>query len=223
MQIPLLVIPSSPGTTSALGLLATDVKHDFSRTRIMKGDRLNVEEVNIIFTSMEKEGKALLTHEGIDAKNMSFLREIETRYVGQSYELGIVCPNGPLELEDLHQICDRFHPEHERAYGRGYPEELVEFVNFRLTAIGAIARPPLRRISSNGHNLGQASKGSRPVFFAEVGKYTDAEIYDRYRLVPGQRLLGPAVVEEMDSHTVLHPDFQADVDPFGNLLISPRK
>jgi N-methylhydantoinase A len=223
MQIPLLVIPPSPGTTSALGLLATDVKHDFSRTRIMKADRLDAEVVNGIFVAMEAEGKALLTHEGINATSMSFLREIEMRYVGQSYELGIVCPNGTLKSEDLQQICDRFHPEHERAYGRGYPEEMVEFVNFRLTAIGAIARPPLRKINSNGHNLGDARKGSRPVFFAEIGKFTETAVYDRYRVTAGQCLLGPAVVEEMDSHTVLHPGFQADVDPFGNLLVSPHK
>ena len=117
MQIPLLVIPVSPGTTSALGLLATDVKHDFSRTRIMKADRLDVEEIHRIFVAMEKEGRGLLAHEGIDVKDMSFLREIEMRYVGQSYEIGIVCPDGVLTLDVLRQISDRFHPEHERTYG----------------------------------------------------------------------------------------------------------
>jgi N-methylhydantoinase A len=223
MQIPLLVIPVSPGTTSALGLLATDVKHDFSRTRIMKADRLDVEEIHRIFVAMEKEGRGLLAHEGIDVKDMSFLREIEMRYVGQSYEIGIVCPDGVLTLDVLRQISDRFHPEHERTYGRGYPEELVEFVNFRLTAVGKIARPPLRKLSSNGHKPGDARKGSRPVFFSEIGQFTDAPIYDRYRLAAAQQLLGPAVVEEMDSHTVIHPGFQADVDEFGNLLISPQK
>jgi N-methylhydantoinase A len=222
MQIPLLIIPVSPGTTSALGLLATDVKHDFSRTRIMKADRLDAEEINGIFAVMEREGRNLLTHEGIDPKDMSFLREIEMRYVGQSYELGLVCHNGSLTLEDLHQICDRFHPEHERVYGRGYPQEVVEFVNFRVTAIGTIARPPLRKLSSNGHNLDDARKELRSVFFSEIGQFTDTPVYDRYRLAAAQRLQGPAIVEEMDSHTVVHPGFQADVDPFGNLLISPR-
>jgi N-methylhydantoinase A len=221
MQIPLLVVPRSPGTTSALGLLATDVKHDFSRTRIMRADHLDSEEINLIFSAMEKEGRDLLAHEGIDSKDMRFLREIEMRYVGQSYELGVVCPSGPLTVADLQQACDRFHPEHERAYGRGYPQEIVEFVNFRLTAIGAIARPPLRNLSNN-HDSGDARKGSRSVFFAETGKFTETPIYDRYRLTAAQQLVGPAVVEEMDSHIVLHPGFQADVDTFGNLLIARR-
>jgi len=223
MQIPLLVIPVSPGTTSALGLLATDVKHDFSRTRIMKANRLDASEINGIFAAMEKDGKRLLTHEGIDSKDISFLREIEMRYVGQSYELAIMCPDGSLTLEDLHLICNRFHPEHERTYGRGYPEEMIEFVNFRLTAIGTIVRPPLRKLNTNGHSLGDASKGLRPVFFAEAGQFTDTQVYDRYRLSAGQRLSGPAIVEEMDSHTVLHPGFNAQVDPFGNLLVSPHQ
>src|SRR5438046_8848113 len=163
MQIPLLVIPASPGTTSALGLLATDVKHGFSRTRIMRGNRLDPDEGNGIFGPMEKQAKDVLIREGIEPKDMSFVREIETRYVGQSYELSVICPNGPLKLEDLLQVCSRFHLEHERSYGRGYPEELVEFVNFRVTAVGAIPKPPLRKITRSGKEVAQARKGSRPV------------------------------------------------------------
>ena len=223
MQIPLLVIPPSPGTTSALGLLATDVKHDFSRTHIIKADCIDAGEISSIFAGMEREGKHLLTKEGIDADNISFLREIEMRYIGQSYELGVACPGGSLRQEDLVQICRSFHSEHEKAYGRGYPQEPVEFVNLRVSAIGAIPRPPLCKLSSNEHNLDDARKGSRSVFFAEVEGFTDTPIYDRYRLTAGQRLIAPAIVEEMDSHTLLHPGFQVDVDPFGNLLVVSRR
>ena len=221
MQIPLLVVPLSPGTASALGLLTTNVKHEFSRTRLMRADRADATMINGIFAAMEKEGAKLLAREGITPGRVSRLREVEMRYVGQSYELAIPCPDGAVSGEVLAQLASRFHAEHERAYGRGYPGEPVELVNYRLTAVGAIPNPPQRIISSDPKKLGDPQKGSRQVFFSEAGGFTETNIYDRYRLTAGLRIDGPAVVEEMDASTLIHPGFRADVDNFGNLLISP--
>jgi N-methylhydantoinase A len=220
MQIPKLIVPPSPGTASALGLLTTDVKHEFSRTRIMRGDCADVEAIDNVFSAMEKEGGRLLKKEGIPEERISFLREIEMRYKGQSSELAVVCGPGRLTGEDLARFCTKFHAEYERAYGRGYPAEIVELVNYRVTAVGAIPHPPARKISDRGLTVDQARKGTRPVFFSEAGGFTETSIYDRYKLEPGHYILGPAVVEEMDSNTLIHPDFQADVDMFGNLLIT---
>jgi N-methylhydantoinase A len=219
MKIPLLVVPMSPGTTSALGLLATDLKHEFSRTRLMRAAHADVNLINTIFAAMERQGGEVLRLEGVPDKAMSFLREIEMRYVGQSYELGVVCPGGVLSPEDLKATCSRFHAEHERTYGRGYPQEAVELVNFRLTAVGAIDKPQLRKITTEAP-LDAHVTGPRPVFFAEAGGFTETAVYDRYLLWAGQKIEGPAVIEEMDSNTLIHPGFRAVVDPFGNLLIS---
>jgi N-methylhydantoinase A len=219
MQIPRLIVPLSPGTASALGLLTTDIKHEFSRTRIMRGDQADASAINTIFAAMEKKGSELLKKEGIPAERMSFPREIEMRYKGQSYELAVACAPGPMSAETLAQVCSRFHAEYERAYGRGYPAELVELVNYRVTAVGAIPSPPVRRISSQGRAVDQAMKGARQIFFSESGGFVETSVYDRYGLESGQHIVGPAVVEEMDSNTLIHPGFEADVDSFGNLLI----
>ncbi len=221
MQIPKLIVPLSPGTASALGLLTTDVKHEFSRTRIMRGDRADSATINKIFSSMEEGGGKLLRKEGIPAERISFLREIEMRYKGQSSELAVICESGALNTESLARLCAQFHEEYERAYGRGYPAEIVELVNYRVTAVGAIPSPPVRKISHSGLTAGQAKKGERPVYFHESDGFTKTSVYDRYKLEAGHHITGPAVVEEMDSNTLIHPHFQADVDGFGNLLISP--
>ncbi len=221
MQIPKLIVPLSPGTASALGLLTTDVKHEFSRTQVMRGDLADVKIINQIFASMEKQGGALLKREGIPPERISFLREIEMRYKGQSSELAVTCEPGTLNAEILAQLCSKFHAEYERAYGRGYPAEVVELVNYRMTAVGAIPNPPVRTISHRGLTGNQAKKGARPVFFSESGGFTETSVYDRYKLEPGHHIQGPAIVEEMDSNTLIHPSFQADVDTFGNLLITP--
>jgi N-methylhydantoinase A len=172
---------------------------------------------------MEAEGNHNLAREVVSATDISFLREIEMRYVGQSYELGIACPGGPLTLEVISKVIARFHLEHERAYGHGYPEQSVELVNFRVTAIGAITKPILREISHNGDEIGKAQKGSRLVYFSETGDFTETAVYDRYRLAAGHRFVGPVVVEEMDSTSLIHPGFHAEVDRFGNLLVAPNK
>jgi N-methylhydantoinase A len=221
MQIPKLIVPLSPGTASALGLLTTDVKHEFSRTRIMRGDSADSAAINKIFSSMEEAGGKLLRKEGIPAERISFLREIEMRYKGQSSELAVICRGGTLNAESLARLCAQFHEEYERAYGRGYPAEIVELVNYRVTAVGAIPSPPVRKISHSGLTAGQAKKGERPVYFHESNGFTKTSVYDRYKLEAGHHITGPAVVEEMDSNTLIHPHFQADVDGFGNLLISP--
>lgn len=220
MQIPKLIVPLSPGTASALGLLTTDVKHEFSRTRIMRGDSADSAAINKIFSSMEEAGGKLLRKEGIPAERISFLREIEMRYKGQSSELAVVCQGGTLNAESLARLCAQFHKEYERAYGRGYPAEIVELVNYRVTAVGAIPSPPVRKISHSGLTAGQAKKGERPVYFHESNGFTKTSVYDRYKFEAGHHITGPAVVEEMDSNTLIHPHFQADVDGFGNLLIS---
>jgi hypothetical protein len=104
------------------------------------------------------------------------------RYVGQSYELTIGLPDGAIDARALEDVAARFHAEHDRAYGHSAPDEPVELVNVRLTAIGRIAKPRLRELDVNGGRGGPALKGHRLVFFAETGGFVECPIYDRYRL-----------------------------------------
>jgi len=163
-----------------------------------------------------------LQKEGIPAERISFVREVEMRYKGQSSELAVVCAAGTLNPDSLAKLCSKFHEEYERAYGRGYPAEVVELVNYRVTAVGAIPCLPVRKIAKAGRSVDEVKKETRPVFFTETGGFTETSVYDRYKLEPGHHFTGPAVVEEMDSNTLIHPDFAADVDTFGNLIICPR-
>jgi N-methylhydantoinase A len=221
MGIPFLVIPPSPGTTSALGLLVTDLKYLFSRTHIMKMDGLRIDVINRAFTEMEAEGQSLLADAGVGSGDISFLRQIEMRYVGQSYEIAIGCPGGSLASDDMQRAFNSFHIEHERAYGRFDVGEPVELVNFCVTAIGTIPKPRLREVHGTDHGIEAARKGSRSVFFSEAKGFTDTLIYDRSRLSAGCRFTGPAIVEEVDSSSVIHPGFEAQVDICGNLIVTP--
>lgn len=206
-EMPTLLIPRSPGIFSATGLLTTDLKRDTAATIMRRLDDLDHDEVTTTFVHLEAAGRAELEREGLGGEAIEFLRQIDLRYVGQSFELTI--PAGD-------NLLERFHAEHDRTYGFAAPSEPVEVVSLRLTSIGRIAKPPARRLEPGG---APEPKERRPVYFAEAGDYVDCPIYDRYALAAGAAFAGPAVVEEFDSTTVVHPGFAVRVDEVGNLII----
>jgi len=222
LEIPTLLVPVSPGTTSAMGLLVTDLKHDYSATLIQRTDRLDAEAVNRRFREMEDRGRKALLGEGMEGARIGFERQVEMRYVGQSYELPVPLPDGKVE-DALDGMLRQFHEEHERAYGFAAPAEPVEFVTLRLTAVGGIAKPKLRELPRRDRDVSAARRAVRKVYFAESGGFVDCPSYDRYKLAADGVIDGPAIVEEMDSTTVIHPGFGAAVDRYGNLLIRANK
>ena len=220
MEMPTIVIPTSPGTTSATGLLVTDLKQDYSLTRIQRLDRIDHDAVEAAYLNLERQGRETLEQEGVAAAAMSFLRQVDIRYVGQSYELTLQLPDRRLGAADIAGVLEQFHGEHDRAYGFNAPDEAVEFVAHRLTATGEIAKPSIREWDRGTGDLAAAQKERRQVYFAECDGYVECPIYDRYGLGVGCVVRGPAVVEEIDSTAVVHPDFQFEVDRFGNLVVS---
>jgi N-methylhydantoinase A len=128
-------------------------------------------------------------------------------------------PNRALTNGDIASLNEQFHNAHERAYGFSAPSEPTEFVNLRLTAMGKIAKPELHELKHTNTDVTAAHKESRQVYFHERGGYVDCAIYDRYKLGAGAQIEGPAVVEEFDSTVVIHPEYAANVDKYGNLWI----
>lgn len=222
LDIPTVLVPMSPGTTSAMGLLVTDLKHDYSTTLIQRADRLDVEMVSRLYREMEDRGKKALLAEGMEHSSIGFERQIDMRYVGQSYELSIPLGDGKVE-DALEPMLRRFHEEHDRAYGFAASDEPVEIVTLRHTAVGRIAKPKLHELPERNGDVNAARRAVRQVFFAEAGGFVDCPSYDRYQLAAGGVIEGPAIVEEMDSTTVIQPGFFAEVDRYGNLLIRAKK
>jgi N-methylhydantoinase A len=207
IELPTVLVPQSPGIFSATGLLTTDLKRDAAVTIMRRVDELEPRELEDAFARLEHAGAAELAAEGLAGDAVEFVRALDLRYVGQSYELTIAAGE---------RLLERFHAEHDRAYGFAAPAEAVECVSLRLTSIGRITKPPPRRLEPADT---PRAKERREVFFAEAGGYVDCPIYDRYALGADAAFRGPAVVEEFDSTTLVHPGWTARVDAFGNLLI----
>ncbi len=223
MQIPITIIPMSPGTTSAMGLLVTDLKHDYSTTMIAQIHTVNPNTLDQSFSNLETQGRASLAREGVKEEQMRFVRQADVRYVGQSYELTIPLPSHELDTTEISKALENFHREHDRTYGYSAPQEPVELVNLRLSAIGQITKPHLHKLDNKNNEIGDAKKATRSVYFSESDGFVECPIYDRYHLGSGHNVKGPAVVEEIDSTTVIHPGYYALVDEFGNLMIAAHK
>ena len=160
----------------------------------------------------------MLRREGVADADVRIECHAEMQYVGQSYVLPIGLPReiGP---EDLVAANAAFHEAHERAYGFAAPAEPTEIVNLRLAAIGAIPPWVPRTIPDGARDV--EPKETRDVYFAETDGFTPTAIFDRSTLGRTTRLTGPCIVEEMDSTTVIHPGYVADLDAWGNLVIGP--
>lgn len=220
MNIPVTVIPTSPGTASALGLLVTDITYDYATTLIERVDRLQPAAVANVFANLRRQGAEALAAAGVASSDMAFVRQVDLRYVGQSYELTLAYPDGEATGDSLGNLLQEFHAEHDRVYGHSVAGEPVETVNLRLTALGTIVKPPLLAKDVVAQELHAARLSSRQVYFGEAGEFVDCPVYDRYRLAAGMVVPGPAIVEEYDSTSVIHPGYYAAVDNYGTLLIT---
>ncbi|MCH2115659.1 MAG: hydantoinase/oxoprolinase family protein [Pirellulales bacterium] len=214
-----VLIPMSPGVTSALGLLVSDIRHDFVQTSIGATANIKWTVLNRIFNELREKAREVMATEGIAETDQSFDHFLDMRYIGQSYELKVAVPQRTLEQADAAELNQRFYQEHERAYGYSTSDQPTEIVNVRISAIGSISRPQLRVFEEGGLDSSAARKNRRQVYFPEAKKTLPCEVYDRYQLKYGNRIAGPAIVEEIDSTVLIHPGSHADVDRFGNLVI----
>jgi N-methylhydantoinase A len=222
LGIPMVLIPPSPGIASALGMLMTDLTHEFVATRRQLLADLDPVALAALFSDYEAQGGALLAQEGVTAERRRLMRSVDLRYRGQSHELSVGVLSGSLTAADLAQLQEQFHQAHIRAYGYAAREDPVELVNVRLTAIGVSPKPRLKALAKGSGDVGAAVKGYRPVWFSETSGFTTCPIVDRYQLRWDDIVSGPAVIEEVDSTTVVHPGYAARVDQYGNLLLQPR-
>jgi N-methylhydantoinase A len=215
-----VLVPPAPGVNSAVGLLATDLKHEIVRTFMGRADSADPARLAAVFGEMDDATRALLRGEGVPDERTEIRREIDMCYVGQSFQLRVALV-GDIDGKTGAVMTDAFHDRHETVYGFCNRAEPTQFVNLRVTAIGQVDRPRLRELKIGGAGVDErALKGRRAVYFGEAGGMVDCPLYDREKLLLDDAIEGPAIIEQMDTTTVIPPGATVKVDRFGNLVIS---
>jgi N-methylhydantoinase A len=230
LGIPTVLVPPDPGNVSAFGLLTVDVKNDYVQTQVALDAALDVDALRTAYDGLTERARDALLREGFAEPDHVFARTADLRYFGQAFEVRVPVPDGDLDRAALDRVAAAFHAAHRGLYGydfAGDPSQQVEWVNLRVSGIGPITRPEIRRIASvelveppeNVGPLDKLDRRSRPVCFDAGEGYVVTPVVWRPDLVPGTTLEGPVVIEEYGSTVPVHPGFSAAVDDFGNLLV----
>ena len=209
--IPRVLVPRHPGNFSALGLLASDIKHDDVRTRV-GALRERWALLPDLFADMERGARRQLQLEGFDAAQQRMRRSLDLRYRSQAFELNL-----GLGDESLAAVEGAFHRHHQAMYGHADPTASIELVNARLSAYGVVARPTAAHHEGGGAELDAALVERRPVRFD--GAVHDCPVWERERLPADAELRGPAIVEEFGATTVVPPGWRGALDAHGNLRL----
>jgi N-methylhydantoinase A len=217
--IPRVIVPPHPGISCAMGLMQTDVKHYYLQSRFASLLSVPLPELNRIFASLEEKALAEAKLEGFEPREVQLTRQLDLRYPYQGYELTIACPGRPIEEADRPSLRRVFDQLHQQVYGTSAPDETPEVVNVRVASVARIQKLGFEARPRSGESAAAAQIGERPVFFEETGKYVPTRIFRRDALGAGNRIEGPAVIEQLDSTTVIYPGQRAQVDRFGNLVI----
>jgi N-methylhydantoinase A len=214
-----VVVPPGPGLLCALGLLVEDLRTDAVRTCVARLDTDALDRLDRLFAEMEAEAAAWLDRERVPQERRSFTRWLDMRYAGQNYELLVAVPDGGWPGRRVAPIRERFLAAHEAAYGYAAPDEPIQVVNARLVARGHPDPPAMPALPPAGWPVSAAERGRRAVCFGASG-FVDCAVYDRRRLGAGHVVPGPAVIEQFDSTTLVHPGQRALVDDLGFLRIT---
>lgn len=210
LSIPHVLVPAMPGALSALGILWSDVVRDYSRTVMLRIDHDNLASLESHFAELETKAATEFRDEALQGVS---IRSADLRYAGQGYEINV--PAGP-------KMLDGFHAAHRKRYGHADPTRGIEAVSLRVRMIASaepIAIP--RRPRSAEDCTSALLKRKRVVFDGESKDSVtlDTPVYDRARLLPGNKLTGPAIVHEYSATTVITPGCSAEVDEFSNIVI----
>jgi N-methylhydantoinase A len=205
----------------AFGAAAADVLHVHEQVQIM-GSPFDVGRINGILESLESTAAARLDEEDVAAERRRFLFSLDMRHKGQINEVEVELDRSRLSEADLGPLRVAFVARYERLYGHGaaLPGASLEIVTFRCRATAETPKPTLVESAlSSGPLPSDALRPSRPIYWAEVGAVEDTSIFDGHRLVPGNAIVGPAVIETESTSVVVHPGQSFRVDAFGNFEV----
>ncbi|HBZ09986.1 MAG TPA: hydantoinase/oxoprolinase family protein [Bacillus bacterium] len=217
-EIPRAVIPMHPGQFSAVGFMYSDARVDLQRTVQMTSKKFDISRANEVFQQLKNAGLEDLSSQGY-TDNYNIITSIEMRYLGQNYELDIPFNEEEINEENVQTIWNTFHSMHDDRFGFKIDGEVMEVVTFKVTIISKTDKPAAKKIArANGSQAVQ--KDERMVRFDQESLMTT--IYDRETLLDGHEIVGPAIIEENASSTIVGPQHKLTVDSFGNMHIEKR-
>ena len=217
LGIPRMIVPAVPGVLSAFGLLVADIEHDQMAAVGARLDDLDEAHIGVILDELNSKGEEKMRRDGVAPGDIVIAELADLRYSGQSYDITVELPgrDGGDLITDL---AERFHRQYERLYGHSDPSAPIEVMGLRTTHRSSIRSEPLAATVS-GKRARPATRGERKAYFPDEGRFVATPVLQRGALVAGQQLIGPVIVEQADTTTVIHPGQSARVASDGSMII----
>jgi N-methylhydantoinase A len=215
-----VIIPQAPGHFSALGMLMADFRRDYVQTLFAKLDDLQMDQLEAAFRELEEAGCSDLKQAGIPPDRIVFERAADMRYIGQEHAVAVRMPSALHAGEARGDIKRLFDEAHEQRFSHSAPDESADVVSLRVSVIGRLAKPDMPEIAKGDKTPPSgAKKGVRPITF-DGQQIVESIVWDRSKLLAGNVIDGPAVIEEAASTTVVDPGDRAEVNRFGYLVLT---
>ena len=216
-----VLVPYSPGHFSAYGMLFSDLRYDYVRSVFERLATVSFERIEELYRDMEQRGRAAIAKSAVAPDEIVISRAADMRYVGQEHAVTVDLDNSIFERADRAAIKSAFDAVHLQRYGTSAPNEPSDLVSLRLTVAGVMRKPPRDKHAMAGETPPPAAlRGQRKVCFSAKDGFVDTALYERDLLQSGNRIAGPALIEEHASTTVVMPDDFIVVDAYGNLDMS---
>jgi N-methylhydantoinase A len=218
LEIPLMIIPRESSIFCAAGMLRSDLKHDFVRTFVALLKDTEPAAVRNIFGDMQSEGDKLLLSEGIPRDRINYRFSVDLRYVKQYHEVNLEITAEELQHQTHDIIAGRFHQQHSSLFGYSLENEntAVELINLRLICIGKTQKPAFRQEDYDGSDPSRAVKSHRKIFLPLQKQTKEVDVYDGLRLKFGNKISGPAILEQVNTTTFVTPEYNLMVDKYGS-------
>ena len=220
MGIDTVILPKLASGLCAFGQIISDVKYNYMATSParLEGDEVYA-RIDRLFREIEAQGVAHLESDGFTRDRIDIKRSLDMRYVGQVHECTVEIDDLDVNASSIEQIKEAFHRRHEELYTYAERHNAVEVVNIESTLYGRVDKPKPPQLGIGG-GVAAALKGKRPLIFSDDGKAVAAPVYDGAKLGAGDRVAGPAVIEEVTTTIVIEPDWQAELHHSGSYLLT---
>jgi len=216
---PRIIVPPNAGVGSALGFFTAPRAYDLIRShKVTLGDA-DFKEIEDIFRQLEDEGVKTLEKAGASKEDIRFERSVDLRFVGQGSETNTPIPESDFTTLSKEEIRKRFDTIYERLYGRTYPDNEVEFINFKVRVSLPVKFIQFPKLEKKVKGIEDTIKGKRPAYSPKQKDFIPYTVYDRYSLYPGAGFRGPAIIEERESTIIVGEDAEVRVDDYGFIWI----
>lgn len=234
LEIPVMIVPRESSIFCAAGMLMSDLKHHFVRTYATSLNKIDTNKFHSIFNQMKKEGLILLKTEKISEKKVEFVYSLDLRYINQYHEVNVEITEKEMKSAGFESIKSRFHKKHNALFGYSLEnacserseskDTVVELINMRLVCIGRTEKPRFMEQNFAGEDAAEATKNRRKVFLPEVassatrrrGGFVEVDVFDGFKLRYGNKIKGPAIIEQVNTTTFVTPEYHVLVDKYGS-------